>query len=214
MIKSVIFDLDGTLLDTREDLLAAHNHALGSLGYPERSLDEINYIVGGGILEAIRRAAPEGVSREIVLKLNEVYQSYYPEHCAEKTRPYEGMTETLTELERAGIKLAVLTNKTEVTAQKLIKHYFPDTRFEFVWGNDGYRPLKPEPDSAFAAGCALKMRGADIAYVGDIASDMSFSRAAGLYAVGAAWGFRGRAELEEAGADFIAETPAQLLELL
>lgn len=214
MIRAVIFDLDGTLLDTKRDLASAHNYILRRFGLPERALEDFGQIVGGGIIEAIRRAAPPGTPEETIMELNKLYQSYYPDHCTEQTAPYPGMVETVEKLAEAGIALAVFTNKTEPTAIKLVDHYFPGIKFEFIWGNDGSRPLKPATDAAFAAQRILGFEMSEIAYVGDIGSDMAFARNAGLVAVGAAWGFRGREELEASGAQIICGEPAELLKLL
>jgi phosphoglycolate phosphatase len=214
MIKAFIFDLDGTPLDTIGDIAAAHNHILREFGFPEREFADFGAIIGGGIMEAIKRAAPEGTPHGTLVKLNELYQSYYPERCTDLTAPYGGMAETVRELAASSVLLGVYTNKTEPTAIKMVKHFFPDAKFEFIWGNDGIRPLKPAPDAGFAAKCAFGLKNNEIAYVGDSDVDMVFARAAGFYAVGACWGYRGREELSRAGADFLAENPADLLKLL
>ena len=214
MIKAVIFDLDGTLLDTKGDIAASHNNGLRLFGFPERPLDDFNQIIGGGIMEAIRRSAPEGTPHETIVELNKIYQEYYPAHCAEKTIPYEGMVETVQKIGEAGIPMAIFTNKTEPTAVQLAARFFPDTKFEFVWGNDGRRPLKPAPDAGFTAADILGLDASEIAYVGDSDSDIYFALRAGMYAVGAVWGFRGREELEGAGAQLLAETPHDLLRIL
>ena len=214
MIKAVIFDLDGTLLDTKGDISASHNNGLRLFGFPERPLDDFNQIIGGGIMEAIRRSAPEGTPHETIVELNEIYQKYYPAHCMEKTIPYAGMVETVQKIEEAGTPIAIFTNKTEPTAIMLATHFFPDAKFEFVWGNDGIRPLKPAPDAGLTAADLLGLEANEIAYVGDSDSDIIFALRAGMYAVGAVWGFRGRKELESAGAQFLAETPHDLLRIL
>lgn len=214
MIKAVIFDLDGTLLDTIGDIAAAQNMALGKLGFPSHSLADFGGIIGGGIMEAIRRAAPEGTPEETLQELNRHYQAWYPEHCTELTHPYEGMSETLEGLEKSGLTLAVLTNKTERTAMKMTKLFFPDTDFKFIWGNNGERPLKPTPDSGSAACALLELEPDEVAYVGDSDVDMQFANATGMLPVGACWGYRGRVELEAAGASVLCKNPPDLLKLI
>ena len=214
MIKAVVFDLDGTLLDTRDDIAEAHNRALRHFGFPERALDEFNAIIGGGIMEAIAKAAPAGTPRNILIELHKLYQAYYPEHSTVLSSPYEGMAETVGALEEKGLAVAVFTNKTESTAISMTKHFFPKTDFKFIWGNDGVRPLKPESNAGSDICRFLGFAAEEIAYIGDSDTDMIFASRTGMLPVGACWGYRGREELERAGAIALAECPTDLLKFV
>jgi len=214
MIKAVIFDLDGTLLDTLGDIAAAHNTGLRELGFPERELSEFNHVIGSGIKEAIKKAAPSGADDESLQKLLEMYQVNYPARATRLTRSYEGMTEALNTLAASDKMLAVFTNKTEPIAIKLVRHYFPGIDFKFVWGNDGVRPLKPNAEAGKAACGVLGLDPGEIAYVGDSDVDILFAFASGFLPVGACWGYRGRQELENTGAKKLAEKPLDIPELL
>ena len=210
MIKAVVFDLDGTLLNTRGDIAKAHNVTLEKFGFPQRAEEDFNSIIGGGIMDAIKKAAPEGTPDEILIKIHEGYQEYYPEHCTVLTCHYSGMPEVVDELKMRGIEIAVFTNKTEITAIRITNHFFPDAGFKFIWGNDGLRPLKPAPDAGAEICKALGLEPHEIAYVGDSDTDMIFANATGMLPVGACWGYRGREELESAGAAILSDVPLNL----
>lgn len=214
MIKAVIYDLDGTLLDTVEDIALAHNFALRSLGFPEHPLEDFNGIIGGGIMEAIKRAAPEGTPPESLERLNGIYQEYYPQNCTVRTRPYPGIEQAVRQLAETGAVQAVLTNKTEPTAKRMVEHFFSWADFKFVWGNDKTRKLKPDPEAGIAACALLGLKPEEIAYVGDSDVDMLFAAATGILPVGACWGYRGREELKNAGGKLLPATPADMAELL
>lgn len=214
MIKAVIYDLDGTLLDTVDDIAAAHNHALGELGLPTRPVEDFNNIIGGGILQAIALAAPEGASQETILRLNEIYQRYYPANCTDYTMPYPGMIETVNRFADMGVMQAVFTNKTEATAIKMTEHFFGDYAFRFIWGNDGVRPLKPAPDAGLEICRELDLLPEEVAYIGDSGTDMLFAASVGMLPVGACWGYRSRQELLEAGAKYLPETPEEMANTL
>ena len=143
MIKAVVFDLDGTLLNTIPDIAGALNRALAACGLPTHSVEACKTFIGGGIREAVRKAVPAGTSDEMQEKVLACYKDDYRFHCAEETDYYPGVKEMLSELSSAGLALGVLSNKTEATAQKIIRTYFPDTEFRFVLGRADGRPLKP-----------------------------------------------------------------------
>ena len=152
--KAVLFDMDGTLLDTLEDLRDSTNHVLRQMGYPERSLEEMRRFVGNGAEKQIRRAVPEGTSEEKIMETLAAYRAYYQDHCQIKTRVYDGLLDMLSELKAKGIKLAVVSNKPDSTVQKLSREYFGD-RMDFAVGpSDGVR-CKPYPDMAETALKAL-----------------------------------------------------------
>lgn len=214
MIKAVVFDLDGTLLDTIPDIAAALNHALESCGLPTHPVRACEKFVGGGIREAVRKAAPQNSSEETIDQVLAAYHGCYPNHCTEKTALYPGIPELLEGLARRDLILGVLSNKTEDTAKKVVKAYFPDIPFRFVFGRVDCRPLKPDPNAAAPVLEALSLPPKQIAYVGDSGTDMSFATAAGMLPAAAPWGYRSKGELVENGAALVPETPAGLMELL
>ena len=137
--KAVLFDMDGTLLDTLEDLRDSTNHVLRQMGYPERSLEEMRRFVGNGAEKQIRRAVPEGTNEEKIMEVLTAYRAYYQDHCQIKTRVYDGLLDMLSELKAKGIKLAVVSNKPDSAVQKLSREYFGD-RMDFAVGpSDGVR---------------------------------------------------------------------------
>lgn len=214
MIRAVIFDLDGTLLDTLGDIAAAHNRSLRFFGFPERDLSEFRHIIGAGLGEAVKRAAPPGTAPDILEKLFYMYEENYFPHMTELTEVYEGLHEVLSAFEKARVRVAVITNKLEGSAKALVSHYFPETKFEFVWGNDKVRPLKPSPEAGRAAAEYLGLEPQEIAFVGDSDADMLFAVNSGFYGVGSVWGYRGAKELGDCGASLLAYEPTDLLKLI
>ncbi len=211
-LRAMVFDLDGTLLNTIPDIAGALNRALRAGGLPERALEEYGRIVGGGIREAIRRAAPVGTDQAVLDAVNTRYQGDYPVNCTVETAYYPGIQTLLRRLHEAGVAMAVITNKTETTSLRIIGHFFNDIPFRFIWGNNGQRPLKPAADAGRLACEALQLPPEAVAYVGDSDVDMLFARAAGFLPVGAAWGYRGAAELLDAGAVWLCDSPEALLD--
>ena len=215
MTRLVIFDLDGTLLDTIDDLAASTNYALRRNGYPEHELAAYRYFVGNGVAKLIERALPEAErSAQNVERLRRDFVEYYTEHSADLTKPYPGIRETVSELGRRGIVRAVASNKYQAATEKLVAHFFGEETFRVVLGQrEGIAP-KPDPtivrDSLSRTGFAP----AETLYVGDSCVDMQTARNGGLRSVGVSWGFRPRAELEQNGATFVIDCPAQLLDLL
>ena len=214
MLKAVVFDLDGTLLDTIDDIAGALNRALASCGLPVHPVEACRGFVGGGIREAVCRAVPDREDRETVERVLAAYLADYFLHCAEKTVRCPGIPELLSALEARGVALGVLSNKTEATARRIISVYFPHVPFRCVFGRTEGRPLKPDPAAAGPVLEALALPAASVAYVGDSGTDMVFARRTGLFPAAAAWGYRSRRELEESGAAVAAGTPAELLAAL
>lgn len=213
--KLVIFDLDGTLLDTIGDLAAACNRTLAVHGYPEHPLDRYRLFVGNGMSKLVERALPPEVrTPEYVERIRGEFVPYYQEHIAESTRPYEGIPGLLEELAARGVAVAVASNKYDEGTRRLIAAFFPGVRFAAVLGQRAGVPTKPDPaivnDILGAAGVARE----ETLYVGDSGTDMRTARNAGVESAGVTWGFRGREELEAEGADHIVDTPAAIAALV
>ena len=214
MITTVFFDLDGTLLDTVGDIAAALNRALAACGLPTHEQKMVETFLGGGIRDAVMKATPEGTGQEVIERVLDLYRDDYVAHCTEKTRLYDGVREMVDCLAAQGFEMAVLSNKTEATAQKIVAHFFPNGEFKAVFGRAADRPLKPHPDAAKPVLEVLALPPEEIAYVGDSNTDILFAKAVGMLPVATPWGYRSREELVEAGAELIAEHPMELLELI
>lgn len=212
MKKLVIFDLDGTLLNTLEDLCSSTNFALRSENLPGRSLDEVRRFVGNGIRKLIERAVPEGTDAELTDRVFSAFKTHYTANCEVKTAPYEGIRELLQSLKSRGVLLGVVSNKADEPVKKLIAHYFPDVFDSVVGEREGVRK-KPAPDSVLetvrALGCCIS----DTVYVGDSDVDRHTAQNAGCDCVLVSWGFRERALLESFGVP-VADSAPELLELL
>lgn len=207
--KAVLFDMDGTLLDTLEDLCDSTNHALRQMGYPPRGIGEIRRFIGNGAEKQIRRAVPEGTSEEKIMETLAAFRAYYQEHCQIKTKVYDGLLDLLSELKGKGVKMAVVSNKPDAAVNKLNKEYFGD-RLDYAIGpSDGVR-CKPYPDMAEEALKALGVEKKDAVFVGDSEVDVQTGLNAGLDVIAVSWGFRSREAVIEAGAKMIADDAHQL----
>jgi len=211
-VKAVIFDLDGTLLDTLADIGTGANFALCQFGYPTYPIEAYRAKIGHGVKNLFRSALPEGAAEADVDKVNAVYQRYYPEHCCVHTSYFPGTLEILRALTAKGIRLAVISNKTEKTTLKIMTHYFPEFQWDFIWGNNGVRPLKPATEAGELACKTLGLAPEEIMYVGDGDSDMEFAAKMGFVAAGVTWGNRDAQQLRAAGADFLVDSFAELQE--
>lgn len=214
MIKAIVFDLDGTLLDTVGDIAAAMNRALAACGLPTHEQKVVETFLGGGIRDAVTQATPDGTSEEMIQKVLDLYRDDYIAHCTEKTRLYDGVREMVDCFAAQGMEMVVLSNKTEATAQKIVAHFFPNGEFKAAFGRVADRPLKPHPDAAKPVLEVLGLAPEEIAYVGDSNTDILFAKAVGMLPVATPWGYRSREELVEAGAEKIAEHPMDLLNLI
>lgn len=213
MTDTILFDLDGTLLNTLEDIADGVNYALRKLEFPERSLQEIRQFVGNGVAMLIRRAVPAGTSQELIdtcLKLN---KEYYSAHVNEKTEPYEGILPLLSELRKKGFKIGVVSNKYDSAVKDLCRLFFSGLA-EVAVGNMPGVPTKPAPDCVYTAIKELGSVRENTIFVGDSDVDVQTAHNAGLKCIGVSWGFRGRAFLEREGADIVIDTPEELPEIL
>ena len=194
--KLVIFDLDGTLLDTIDDLATGANHALEVLGYPTHERATIRSYVGNGINKLLERSLPEGEkTEEHVMRMRSVFIPYYDAHNAELTVPYEGIPELLERLQEGGLMLAVASNKYQAATEKLVAHYFPNINFIKVLGQRDEVPIKPDPAIVKEIIEAAGVSNDAVLYVGDSGVDMLTALNAQVDAVGVTWGFRPKLEL-------------------
>lgn len=207
----VIFDLDGTILNTLEDLRDSLNYALDRMGFPQRSLEEVRDFVGNGIRKLIERALPKGCGDKTIEEMLALHRDYYQVHCADKTRPYDGVVEMLADLKRRGIQLAVLSNKPDYAVQILCEKYFPGV-FDKTYGFREGIERKPAPDAVFALLEELGVPRARAVYVGDSEVDIQTAKNAGLDMLIVEWGFRDREFLIANGAECLVKKPAEILE--
>ena len=212
-IKLAIFDLDGTLLNSIEDLGRACNFALTSCGFPEREMHEYNMLVGRGIYNLFRGALPENArTEEMVMKMKGYFVPYYNEHKTDFTRPYEGVPEMLETLENAGIALAVASNKYQEGTEALVKRFFGGRKFVKILGQRDGMPIKPDAaivrEAENAYGHPLTKE--EVFYSGDSDVDMETGKNAGVVTAGVLWGFRTREELEAWKPDVLCATPEEL----
>jgi phosphoglycolate phosphatase len=211
--EAVVFDLDGTLLDTLEDLRSSVNHALRLHGFPEMTYEEIRTFVGNGVRNLMLKAVPGGDAEPAFEAVFADFRSHYAVHWRELTAPYEGVIPLVEELHRRGLKLAVVSNKSDAEVKNLCAEFFGD-KMACVRGEVPGVPRKPEPDSVFLALEALGVPRESALYVGDSEVDVRTARNAGLACAAVTWGFRTREELKEAGAETFIDTPAELLEMI
>ena len=208
-MTAVLFDLDGTLLDTLEDLADAANATLEHFGYPRRNAEEVRSFVGNGAERLLRLSFPENAPDGLIEEALTYFKAYYPAHAQEKTKPYEGILEALAEI-RKEFPVAVVSNKPDVATKPLCREYFGGEIFAI--GESSRCPRKPAPDMVKLA---MKAIGADTCvYVGDSEVDVRTAQNAGVPCLAVLWGFRSKAALTEAGAEHFCEKPADLLKNL
>ena len=211
--KLAIFDLDGTILDTLEDLADAMNYALGEHGYPGRTIEEVRRFVGNGIRKLIERAVPAGLAKEEIDRVHETFSAYYQQHCADKTRPYEGVLPLLERLRAAGCLTAVVSNKADAAVQPLCRRYY-NGLFDYAVGERTGIRRKPDPDSVQEVLRRLQVEAADAVYIGDSEVDIQTAKNAGLDSIIVTWGFRDRDYLESQGGRRFVERPEEIEQII
>ena len=215
MKKLVIFDLDGTLLNTIEDLGQAANYALERNGYATHSMASYPYFVGNGVRRLMTRVLPEDArDDETVDRVLGDFLEYYDVHCTDYTKPYSGMPDLLKDLRDMGVAIAVASNKYQKAVDKIIPHYFPDIPFVAIEGHREGVNVKPDPSVVFSILAQAKMAKAETLYVGDSGVDMETARRDCIDSVGVTWGFRSKKELVEYHAAVIVNNPVDILEVV
>lgn len=213
MYKAVIFDLDGTLLNTLDDLADSTNFALEKNGFPTRTIDEVRRFVGNGNIKLIHRALPDTASEAQFQKTYSDFTEHYKINMANKTKPYDGINDLLKNLYENGVKLAIVTNKIDFAAQELCGGLFGDY-VKTVIGSDGVRPNKPAPDGLYLALEKLGVEKKDAVFIGDSEVDIATAKNAEMDCIGVLWGFRDEKQLREIGVKRTAKNAAELQSML
>ena len=213
--KAIIFDLDGTLIDSLEDIADSMNIVLKKNGYPPHSYDDYRYLVGSGARKLVASAIPEERrENDIVNECLKLFKEIYNKNWHVKTRPYPGITGMLYRIAKLGIKTSVLSNKPDDFTKRCVKKFLPDILFEIVLGMRDNIPPKPDPAAALEIAAELEISPEKFLYIGDTAIDMKTANSAGMSAVGVLWGFRSREELLENGAKALVGNPMEILEII
>lgn len=213
--KGIIFDLDGTLVNSLEDLADSMNNVLHSYGFSSHPLRAYKYFIGNGIKNLVREALPEASQEEgLIERCFDLMMEDYRNNCTNKTQPYDGIKELLNELSARKMKLAVLSNKIDELTRKVVTVLLPDSNFEVVMGVQPGIPRKPDPKGALLVSRSLGICPEDLIYLGDTGVDMQAANNAGAYAVGALWGFRTKEELILNGARHLLNHPLELILML
>ena len=211
--KAVLFDMDGTVLDTLGDLAAAVNHTLREFSMPERSVAEVAAALSNGAAYLIAHTVPDGTPKELTDKVLAAYAPYYDAHCDILTGPYDGIVPLMEKLRDKGVKLAVISNKQDTAVKPLAEKYFPGL-LEIAVGESAEVRRKPNPDAVLAALRHIGVEREDAIYVGDTEVDLQTARNAGMECASVDWGFRTREQLVEIGAEHIFDTVQELEEYL
>lgn len=211
--KLAVFDMDGTILNTLEDLADSLNAALEMSGYPQRTLEEVRCFVGNGIRKLIERGVPAGTPVEMIDKVNSDFTGHYKVHCADKTKPYDGIIPVIRRLLAAGVKTAVVSNKADYAVQELCVQYF-DGLFDAAVGERAGIAKKPAPDSVNEVLRHLNVAREDAVYIGDSEVDIATARNAGMDSIIVDWGFREREFLVKMGAQRIISAPEEIAEVI
>ncbi len=217
-LAAIVFDLDGTLLDSLGDLADSVNFALEKAGYPTHEEQAYRYFVGSGAKKLIERALPKGLEKRadypvLFKQVYDLYDGRYRETCLDRTRPYPGILEMLVSLQKAGFRLMVLSNKPDTFVQWIVSHFFGGI-FDFVAGQREGVERKPSPNGLYLLMEQLRLKRREVLFVGDSDIDVQTAKNAGVRCLGVSWGFRGREELTQAGADLLADNAAEAAETI
>lgn len=205
-----VFDLDGTILNTLEDLRDSVNYALAAEGFPGHTLQEIRDFVGNGIRKLIDRAVPKNTPAEQADKVFDIFKEYYGRHCADKTKPYEGIPELLKELKKTGMRLAVISNKADYAVKILCDRYFPGI-FDAAYGARENIEKKPAPAAVFNLLKEFSIHKENAVYIGDSEVDIKTAENAGMDMIIVTWGFREKMVLLQNGAENLVSSPEEIL---
>lgn len=209
-MDNFIFDLDGTLLNTLNDLAASTNYALRSAGMPEHSVEDVRQFVGNGVKKLMERAIPDGLNNPKFDDTYATFRKHYLVHSLDTTKPYDGIPEVLAELKRRGKKLAIVSNKFYAATQELAKHFFPETIQVAIGERENIRK-KPAPDTVLEAMRQLGIGKEGTVYIGDSDVDIDTAKNVGIPCISVLWGFRDRDFLIEHGATHLISKPEELL---
>ncbi len=215
-MKSVIFDLDGTLVDTAEDLGDSVSAALTELGLPTHTTEEYISFVGNGTLMLVKRSLPENLrdDEELLDRAHELFCNHYAAHYLDKSKVYDGIPEVVRALKEAGLKLYVMTNKPQQFAAAIVEQCFPSGTFELVGGTGQGFPRKPDPSYE---NHIIELSGVDkseVIHIGDSSTDVETAHNAGIKCIACTWGFRSRESLIAAGGDYIIDKPEEIMEII
>ena len=213
MKKMLIFDMDGTILYTLDDLMNSTNYALLEYGYPVRTLDEVRQFVGNGIHKLVERAVPEGTPKDRIEDVFETLEKHYKIHCMDTTKPYDGIIDLLKKLREKGFQTAVVSNKVDFAVQDLVDDFFRGLFDIAIGEREGVRK-KPAPDSVYEVMKAFHLAKEDVVYIGDSDVDFETAKNAGVDYILVEWGFRDRSFLESLGASVFAKKPEDILNLV
>ena len=214
MYKAIIFDLDGTLVDTLYDLAEATNEGLRRASLPTHTVDEYRHFVGNGRDKLVKRAMGEYYDEDKAKIVRDTFDSYYSEHCNDNVKAYDGCAEMLSELNKLGIKTGVLSNKPDEFVSQILSNVYPNHSFTAAWGKRSQYPTKPNPAAFIALLDELGVSPEECLYIGDSDVDVFTAKNAGVDMLGVEWGFRGREELLSAGAKKVVKTAVEILEYI
>ena len=212
-ITTIVFDMDGTVLNTLDDLTVSMNYVLDKFGYPGHTVEEYRLFFGNGVKEALRLALPEDVPSEIIDDMLPIYKEHYDAHCLDKTRPYDGVVEVMNELKQKGYKLAIVSNKIDSAVKELNQRFFADAVGIAIGEKPGVN-RKPAPDMVEAALKELGSTKEEAVYVGDSEVDFMTAKNSKLPCISVLWGFRDKEYLIEQGAYCFAENPEDIISIL
>ena len=211
--KAAIFDMDGTLVDTLEDIFDGVNEMLAHYNLPARSLEEVRKFVGNGARKLVARSLPTDSDENFISAALEYYNGCYARHMLNKVKPYAGIMEFLAALENKNIPLAICTNKQDFAAKAIAEKILSPIKFAEVSGDIPSQPRKPDPTRALAIAKKISVEPAEVAYFGDTAVDIQTAHNAGFLSIGVTWGFRPKSELIENRAEFIIDSPDEILKI-